>query len=185
MLQLDRKLTFAKYIQKCEAMPIEEKIKEENDRYWGINGGFYANYLPDWFDVFGENIKVVFFDELKENPKLLLQNLCQWLEIDYSIYESASFEVENKSVNYKNQSLQKIALLVNNKAEKFWRANQGLKTALRNVYYSINGQSHQEAIDEDSKANLKSLYNPYNQKLAHQLTSKGYNNLPAWLTESL
>ncbi len=183
MLELDRQLTLAEYISKCQAMPIEQKIKEENDRYWGIDGGFYANYLPDWFDVFGDNLKIMFFDDLKQDPKLLLKDLCQWLEIDFSIYESSSFEVENKSRNYKSQALQKIALLVNNKAEKFWRANQGIKTALRNIYYAVNGQSHQETINEKTLDYLKSIYNPYNRKLAGQLAERGYTDLPSWLAE--
>ena len=181
MLELDKNLTLAEYIEKCEALPYEEKIKKENDLYWGIEGGFYANYLEDWFEVFGDSIYITFLDELKQDSQLFLSNLCAWLDIDANVFKIQEFSVENKSLNYKNKYLQQLALFINFKAEKFWRANLGLKSALREIYFKFNSMPHEEKISEETINYLQSLYQPYNQKLAAQLSARNYSNLPQWL----
>ncbi len=181
MLELGSKVTLAEYIQQCEAIPLEEKVKKENDLYWGIDGGFYANYLQDWFDVFGESVYITFLDELKKDPEIFLSNICNWLNIDNSIFNTQDFSVENKSLNYKNKYLQQLALFINFKTEKFWRSNLRLKIFLRNVYYRLNSIPHEEKISESTLNHLQSIYQPYNQKLATQLLARNYKNLPRWL----
>lgn len=122
-----------------------------------------------------------FFDELKSNPQLFLSKICTWLDIDSVMFESQELNVENKSLDYKNKYLQQLALFINIKAEKFWRANSGIKRTLRNIYYNLNGLPHQENISEQTLKYLQSLYQPYNQKLAAQLLARNYTDLPQWL----
>lgn len=185
MMEIDKSLSLAGYIQQCNELPFEEKVKQENDTYWGIEGGFYANYLPDWFEVFDKNIKVFFFDELKQNSRLLLENLCQWLEIDATIYRTAELVIENKSVGYKNRAIQQLALAVNTRLESFWRSHPKLKTNLRNFYYTLNGSSHGEAtMNPETRRYLNSVYRSSNQQLRQQLEEQGYTNLPAWIAEA-
>ncbi len=181
MLELDKELSLAEYLRQCEAFSPEERVKKENDTYWGIEGGFYANYLEDWLNVFGKSVYITFFDELKKDPKLFLSKICTWLEIDPTVFESKELGVENKSLDYKNKYLQQFALLINSKAEKFWRANSGIKHFLRNIYYNLNSLPHQEKISEQTLNYLQSLYEPYNLKLAAQLLARNYTNLPQWL----
>ncbi len=35
-LELDQSVSFDEYIRRCEALPIEERVKRENNLYWGI-----------------------------------------------------------------------------------------------------------------------------------------------------
>ena len=181
MLEVNQKLSLAEYIKQCESLAADEIIKNENDKYWGIEGGFYANYLEDWLDVFEDSIYVTFLDDLKHDPQLFLAKIAAWLEIDNRVFKSQSLTIENKSLNYKNKYLQELALLVNTKAEKFWRANVGLKKAVRDVYYRFNGMQHQEEINSETLNYLASIYQPYNQKLATQLLARNYTDLPQWL----
>jgi len=183
MLELDSDLTLGGYLEMCKDMPHEERIKQENDRYWGIEGGYYTNYIEDWIEVFGASLKILFFDDLKQDSKLFLKETCQWLEIDESFIEQLDLSVQNKSVSYKNAGLQKLALFINGKAEKFWRANQGIKDFLRKIYYALNGQAHQDGADEQTLAKVQAIYKPHNQRLAEQLRSHGYSQLPSWLQE--
>ncbi|MEM6598411.1 MAG: sulfotransferase domain-containing protein [Cyanobacteria bacterium P01_D01_bin.36] len=184
MLEIDADLTLAEYLDLCESMPHEERIKQENDRYWGIEGGYYANYLQDWIDVFGESVNVLFFDDLKQDSKAFLEETCNWLEIDDTFVNSLDFDIQNKSISYKSAGLQKLALFINTKAEKFWRANQGIKNVLRNFYYAFNGQPHQGGVDQQTIDRIQSIYRPYNDNLKRQLRSHGYTHLPAWLQEN-
>ncbi len=180
-LELDKNLSLIEYLRQCEALSPQARVKQENDKYWGIEGGFYANYLEDWLNVFGKSVYITFFDELQNNPKLLISKICAWLEIDNAVFESKDLTVENKSLDYKNQYLQELALWINFKAEKFWRANPGIKRGLRNVYYNLNNMPYEEEINQQTLNYLQSLYRPYNQKLAAQLLAVNYTELPQWL----
>ena len=184
MLQLESDLTLESYLEVCQAMSYEERVKQENDRYWGIDGGYYANYIEEWFEVFDSSLKVLFFDDLKQDSKGFLEETCQWLELDNSFINTLDLNVQNKSVSYKNAGLQRLALLINEKAEKFWRANQGIKNFLRTVYYSLNGEPHQGGVKPETLDQVQAIYQPYNQRLAKQLRSHGYKNLPSWLQET-
>lgn len=181
MLELDSDLSLSRYIQQCIAMDRDILVKQENDRYWGVEGGYYANYLADWIEEFGDSLKVLFFDDLKKDTKSFLIETCRWLEIDDTVVKTLDFSVQNRSVGYRSAKLQKIALSINNKAEKFWRANQGIKNFLRQRYYALNGQSHRSTVDERTLLDLRALYRPYNERLAKQLTAHGYHHLPKWL----
>ena len=183
MLEVDKTISIEEYIQQCQELPMEEKLKEENDTYWGIEGGFYDKYLPDWFEKFDRNLKVVFFDDLKQDPRSFLIDLCQWLQIDPTIYDTASLGVENKSVGYKNKLLQQLALNINTRLEKFWRSHPQLKTNLRNFYYALNGNSYKETVSDETISHLREIYAPYNKRLRERLINQGYVNLPAWLID--
>ena len=183
MMEVERSISIRDYIQQCIELPMEEKVKPENDTYWGIEGGFYANYLPDWFETFDQNVMVLFFDDLKSNPKLLTSDLCRWLEIEPTFYDTAQLGVENKSVGYKNKSLQQLALNINTRLEKFWRSQPKLKTSLRNFYYALNGSSYGEMVSDETLNYLQDIYAPYNKRLREQLISRGYVGLPTWLNK--
>ena len=181
MLELEKSLSLEAYISQCQALPIEERCKEENDAFWGIDGGLYSNYLESWFNIFGDSIKIVFFDQLQKDSRLLLKDISNWLDIDPTFFENETLDVENKTVGYKYERIQEIALSFNMKAEKFWRANPRLKKKIRDIYYYINGDKQQEDNNENVLKTLYSIYEPYNKVLASQLQKKGYIDLPIWL----
>ncbi|GCA72015.1 hypothetical protein MiYa_03562 [Microcystis aeruginosa NIES-2519] len=181
MLALDKKLTIEQYIKQCELLSYSEKIKQENDTYWGLDGGFYANYLAEWLASFGKYLKVIFFDDLQSNSQELLADICSWLEIDYESWQLSYLKVENKSINYKNQFLQRLALTINQSTEQFWRGNPKIKSQVREIYYRINGMPYSDELKPETLEYLKELYKPYNKKLAAQLISGNHPVLPQWL----
>lgn len=181
MLEIPQDILFEDYIARCESMNPEEKKRRENNVWWGVDGGKYDIYLSDWFDVFGDKLKVVFFDDMKSDARGLTMDLCHWLGVDPSIYETYKFEVENKTVSYKNPFLQRFALSVNKGLESYWRAHPELKSNLRSFYYSLNGKQHADVIDEGARKRLLDIYAPHNVSLRATLRAHGYTKLPAWL----
>lgn len=185
-LELDQNLAFEDYIRQCEALPAAERVKRENNNYWGVEGGYYINYLADWFDVFGDDLKIVFFEHLVSNPKSVLVEICEWLGIEAENFTtSLTYSVENKTVNFKNRSLQEFALKANWKAEAFWRSHPRIKRFLRGVYYAINGVPHRDEISADTRGRLDELFRPHNRQLAVELSRRGYRDLPSWLEKEL
>ncbi len=181
MVELDDHLSLEGYIQQCQAMPYELRVKQENDRYWGLDGGYYANHIAGWFDVFGSSLKILFFDDLKSDSKSFLEKTCQWLELDTRFIETIDFTVQNKSMRYKNAQMQRLALHINDRTEKFWRSHKRMKDLFRKAYYTLNGQTHQDSVDEQTLLRIRAIYRPYNQLLGQYLTDHGYGHLPHWL----
>ncbi|MBL7923366.1 MAG: sulfotransferase [Bacteroidia bacterium] len=151
----------------------------------GVREGFYSDYLEDWFNRFGDNLKVVFFDDLKNRPMELTGEICQWLGLPADRYKPEDFTVENKTVYYKNKAVHKFILRINRKLEAFWRRNHAFKKKLRSFYYLFNAAASKgEKVDERSGKLLSELYKPYNQSLKSMLKERGYTNLPGWLENS-
>ena len=180
---LEEKVEMSDFIKKSIAGIYETS----NQNYFtrGVREGFYSDFLQDWIDLFGEDLKIVFFDDLKKDPMGLTTSIAKWLNIDSTVYKASDFSVENKTVYYKNKSLHKVILNINKKMEAFWRKNHSLKKKLRSFYYSFNAdQSSGEKMDDNTKQLLTDLYKPYNNKLKELLTKQGYTNLPAWISAS-
>ena len=160
-------------------------VYKENVYCRGLAQGFYSDYLIEWYKVFGNSIKIFFFEDLKTNPAKFMISICSWLEINPAIYESAKFTVENKRINYKSKILHQLASILNNKFERFFRTHHPIKKAVRNMYFLINESKNQkESISKNSIKNLELIYDRYNRRIFDMLISKGYTNFPEWLRES-
>jgi len=149
----------------------------------GIQEGFYIEYLPSWFDKFGENLKILFFEDLKKDSSAFMSDLCHWLGLDFGIYSVSDFTVENQTIAYRSKWLHKALLTVNKNFESFWRKNVRLKRTLRALYKGVNAEEkgRERMSDEDRKL-LNEIYSPYNKRLAEFLRGKGFKQLPEWLT---
>jgi hypothetical protein len=182
MTELNQALSLDDYIRACMALPAQEFRVRKNNKYWGVRGGFYIDYLQDWYEVFGDSVKVVFFDHLKESPLLLMRDICAWLGIDASIYENTrKWGVENKTVSYKNRILHRLAIKTNKNSEKFLRMHPWLKRYIRDVYYFFNGRQRKEDFRDSTIEELKQIYQQYNKRMALDLSMRGLSKLPKWI----
>jgi len=181
-LILDKDLTFKEYIKECESLGKEKVVLQEYNKYWGVMGGFYSDYLDAWYDTFGEeNVKILFFDDLKTDALSFLNGICKWLGIDSDVYDAKKFIVENKSVNFRNRTLHAIALGFNKYSERFLRRYPAIKQFARAIYFKINTKIFDETMNEEERTYLIRLYEESNRTLSLKLGEKGYNQLPNWL----
>ena len=110
----------------------------------------------------------------------MLRELATWLEIDPDGYTIERTDAENKTVAYKNRRLQRVALFVNDRSERFFRRHHGLKQRLRALYFKFNGKAGKAAVDESVLTGLAARYTEPNERLAAQLVAAGVA-LPPWL----
>ena len=183
-LQLPANMDFTQYVEQCLSMKDEDLDKKENQIYTGIYLGLYSKYMKAWYDTFGgKNLKVVFFEHLKDSPSELLSELCDWLQIDPTFYNSYNFDVKNRSVNYKLKHFHKAAVTMNDIGQRLWRRNPRLKSELLKVYYRLNGKPIDKS--EFRVGTIKELYSyfrPYNEALCSILKQQGVEDLPDWLS---
>lgn len=166
------------------ARSVESIDSSEHDPYTrGFREGLYIRYLPAWQRVFGDNFKVVFFDDLRAAATDLAAGICRWLGLDGSFYATQELEPENRTVDYRNRWLHRHVKTLYMKNEAFWRRNEWLRTSLRKAYNKVNVDAREarEGIDDRTLANLRELYLPHNRELRTFLVSHGYESLPGWL----
>jgi hypothetical protein len=48
-----------------------------------LTSSLYATHLKKWLDVFGEQVKVMYLEELREYPEEYIQEICNFLNIHY------------------------------------------------------------------------------------------------------
>ncbi|MEO5570981.1 MAG: sulfotransferase domain-containing protein [Bacteroidia bacterium] len=182
-LELEAAMDFKKYIDTCTQMNDRDIALRANNKFTGISSGFYSNHIKDWFDVFGDNLKVVFYDALSADPKKFMTELCKWLEIDVGYFDTFNFEIENKTYAFKNRFIQNMAITVNRGAARFWRKNPSVKKWIRKQYFKVNKSDVKEDYDEETMNAVFALYAPYNLKLKHFLIEKGITIIPEWLNK--
>lgn len=181
-LEIEKELSFSEFVNQCLTCSYDQPPKGDLQRnYLAIEDGFYAKYLEQWYGVFGDHLKVLFFDDLKKDPKQLTRELLEWLQLDLSFIEGINFESENKSIDYSNRRLHAIAIKAFRSAEHFFTANPKFKRTLRNLYYSINGGQFDREIDDETRSKLYAIYAPHNQELARLLAERGVKGMPEWL----
>jgi hypothetical protein len=183
--ELARDCSFDIYVENCRNFwESAQPIAKRSDRMYGaLVEGFYVDYFEPWQALFGDSLKVLFFDDLQRDKTLFMSKLCGWLGIDSDVYTREELQIENRTAYYRNVLLQKTALFMNKKLEKTLREHPQLKWWLRRIYYSINEAPDKERISEETRAYLTSVYAPYNRRLSNRLASLGYAHLPGWLME--
>jgi hypothetical protein len=153
----------------------------ERSPYWPLPSGSYAEYISEWLDTFGPSFRVVFFEDLAKDPRTVVEQLCSWLGIQTGPASELDYSVHNRTVLYKNKSLQKIALAVNDRGERFFRQHPMVKQTLLRIYSRFNRKLEPSQFDPAARRRLDAFYASSNKALATQLASRGYHQLPPWL----
>lgn len=182
-LRLPESMTIEEYCAATAEMTLADFADPDNERYFGFHGGCYADFLPTWAATYGDRLRILFFDDLIARPDESLHDLAEWLEIDPNGYRATSTETENRTVGFKNRRLQRVALFVNDGAERFLRRHHGLKQRLRALYYRVNGQSKRASVSDEVRGELHARYREPNDRLAEQLRRAGIA-IPEWLRAS-
>lgn len=186
-LELPADLTLTDYVRRCREMQADGGAAlrvRDNNPWFGLEGGKYAEYLMPWVDAFGGRLKVLFAEDLKADPRGELRNLFEFVGVEADQAEQIDLSIENKGTDYRFGGAQRAALAVNRAGEKFWRSHPRIKRSARRLYYALNGKTFEKQDDPDSLEALRQWYEPYNTLFARQLRGAGHVRLPDWLTRS-
>jgi hypothetical protein len=182
-LKIEREVNLDEYLDRAfQLRKRGSDRRREHNAYWAFSSGFYSDYIADWFEAFGPAFRVVFFEDLVENPRSVVKLLCDWLGIDQEPADRFNYSPENQTVLFRNRTFQRMALAMNNRAEGILRRHPAVKEPLRRLYYFFNRDRDQGGgFGPDARQRLDAIYAASNEKLAAQLTAEGYAELPAWL----
>lgn len=182
-LRIPQDTSFEEYVRACRSLSSTES---QTDREWyleGVEEGRYAKYINPWIDTFGHRVCFLFAEHLHERPRDVLREVFSFFGVSSSYASGVNLARENRSVNYKSRWVQRLAIMVNNAGERFWRAFPEVKRAARSAYYWVNGEPFTEEYDPGTIALLEQLYEPYNLALRRRLSQHGDYDFPEWLPE--
>ncbi|NNC93914.1 MAG: hypothetical protein HKN92_00020 [Chitinophagales bacterium] len=180
-LVIPKETSFYEYTKNSLEHGSKELFQESDQLYDVIEHGKYHHYLSQWFEVFDDNVRVVFFDDLKKDPIKLLGDIGDWIGIEKEAFKSVNLNPDNVSTNVKNTAFHKFARYAFHGFEEFWRMNPKFKNFSRDLYHKVNGEKHSDKIDDKTRGLLANKYDDEKTKLRELLSNRGYTNLPTWL----
>lgn len=140
-----------------------------------LEQGRYYRYLKKYFEVFdNNNILIILFDQLRENPKAVMKKICNFSGINEDFYNNYKFKVHNPTYNIRHPLLNRIynEIAFNLRRIFFKRDNirnifKNIKTNLDSIYLRINTEqkSNDIAIDDETKNFIKDYYREDIEKL--------------------
>lgn len=182
-LELPEGITFDTFVSECERLRATRADRlRENAAFFGLSGGFYADWLGDWLKSFGSALRVVFFDELVRSPASVMRDLCEWLELDPARLAPGEMRNEYPTVPYRSRVLQRLAIVTRRRASGILDSVPRIEGALRAAYTVVNRGQGRKEMPASTAAVLSARYAPSTQRVAMLLTEHGYGDrLPAWL----
>ncbi len=153
------------------------------DGLHGLRIGFYADYLGDWLDEFGDDLRVVFLEDLKRDPRAVITTLCAWLGIDTGVVASLDAEPRKVTQHPRSTLLAAAARRVKRRSERLLPPSA--QRGLRRAYAQVNsGGELSERFDPELRRHVQGIYQESNLATARLLAERGYQDLPEWLRVS-
>jgi hypothetical protein len=134
--------------------------------------------------VFGDDLRVLFFDGLASDLQGTTRSLLAWAGVDPSRLPDEPPARENQTVNVRHRGAQRVALAANRRLENLFRSQPAVKRGLRSLYYRANRSVEEPPPDAGLVAELRERYAPSNRRSAGILRGAGYADLPAWLADA-
>ena len=179
---LNGNLNFGSYINECKKVSDNQSIKKENYDFWAIVGGNYASLLTEWYNVFGNRLKVCFFDDMVKDEPKFIEEICKWLDLDKSEIDDSRTKVQNKSMIYRSKGLQRVATSFDRMFSGVWYYLPWIKWPFSGIYNLLNAKPNTETIPDSLKTELTQYYQSDLQKTREILKERQIENFPGWLT---
>ena len=179
--RIPKDLGFSDYLDRCEQLRRQGvDANVEHQPFWGLGGGCYAQWLVGWLDAFGGDFRISFFEDLKEDPSVSVKGHCRWLGINEDDVDTFDFAATNESQLYKNRTIQKAAVRLNRRGERFFRRHPALKHSMRKAYYAVNKAPSLPQMSDAERSRLTHFYAPYNAELSLRLADLGLEIPRQW-----
>ena len=141
----------------------------------------YNEHIQGWYNVFDENIKCIFFDDLIKNPNKVLKDIYKWLDLEPLLINNSRLENTNLGQTYKNSLIHILALYIFKKTKNIIPHN--LFIIIRKFYFKLNGTEIKSSLTEEAKSYLEPIFFPHLNGLKDILRTKGYKEFPDWLND--
>ena len=176
--------TFRVFFDDCTRLRrTREDLLKKNGRYRALRTSYYIEHACAWFDEF-EDVRIVFFEHMVEDPRQFVTEICEWLRIDVDPVCDIDFTHRNKTVGHRSRTLFRLANKMNLQLDRGVRFGPRTKRALRSVYWALNATEKRERLTAADRARAEEFFAPSNAALRQELRRRGYRRLPPWLSDA-
>lgn len=173
--------SFQDYVEACERRRRAGSQPVPRDHMHGLHIGFYADYVPLWLNTLGEDVKVIFAEQLFADPAAVLGSLFRWLGIDEAAVSAMNLVPRNSTQHPRSVRVAKLAYRLKRSGEQLRLLPPGVRTPLRRLYAATNAGRAPNRMAPEVRRHVAGLYQQSNVELASTLTAHDYHDLPAWL----
>lgn len=169
------------FLTRWEQGRAEDIASGRRPRASHLSAGWYADWLPDWFDTYGDDLRVVFAEHLAADPRAVVSDLCMWLDLDIGPVHGIDVGVHNPTLQPRSRGFARVAYRTRRRTNRLFAAQPLVRSALRQVYRSVNTTDQTERLPGPTRDRLTALYAPSNATVSALLRDRGYTDLPGWL----
>lgn len=173
---------FSHFVDECEQARARGDDRHLGNVFIALSVGFYSEYLRPWMDAFGDDLRVVFFEDLTASPLQASAAVSRWLDIDTEIVDSFDFSPRNQTMPVRSTRLGHAASVGGARLRKSLPPTSRTVRTVRTLYKFANRASQSEAMSIADRERLQSMYLASNLETARMLRQRGYEQLPAWLS---
>ena len=165
---------------------VEQRLRDgvpmvPGDGMHGLRIGFYADYLGAWLDEFGEDVRVVFTEDMRRDPGRVVADLCSWLGIDSGAVAGLDLGARNVTRHPRSPRAASVARRLKRRTEALNLLPATAYPRLREAYFRLNSGRLAERFDPAQRRRVENLYRDSNLTTARLLAAHGYEELPPWL----
>lgn len=176
-------ISFDDFVDECMRYSgngqISSRYRLDEQALKSLDSGKYAQYLREYSQVFScEQIKIMFYEDMRDNLNGFMAELCGFLVIDASFYDNYTFPRVNETFEPKLRVFHRVALSANEKLERFFRHHRSIKNRMVSYYKLINRKQGYLPMQDATRKKLEEYYSQSNRELKKLLKSEQY---PSWL----
>jgi Sulfotransferase domain len=182
-LNLPPSVTFDDYVARCIAFDTRASAPRELglDEWYlkALRFGCYSEFIAIFRSQLpARNIKVMFFEALRQDPRAFMVELSAFLEIDPGFWTDFEFRKSNVTFSGRNKTLHRLAMRMNAVTEPLMRRHPGLKQSLVRAYKTVNQE--REGYDPMSPVARKLLTEFYRPDIGTLQQQLGLTLPEAW-----
>jgi len=173
--------TFDEFVSECTRQRQLGTDRLPTNIFAAFSMGYYADFVEQWLDAFGNDIRIVFTDELSSDPHQVVERLCRWLDIDHTVTQSFDYERRMTTLQSGIPMLDRAAYLTRRIIRPL-RPTSAVRSIMRSIAGPLNGlRPSSEELSDRTRARVDDMYRASNVALSMCLRNHGYNDLPSWL----
>lgn len=151
--------------------PISKFFTDTDACFFAKESGEYSKFLPLYMEAFEKNFKIYSFDQLKNNPQELMNDLCRFIGITPEFYDEYEFNVSNKTVKVRSRLFHMLymyarrgyILLMKTPLKKLLGP---IRNSVTKLYHRLNEVDYDGKVDlRDFKDTEELLFNFYSKDI--------------------
>lgn len=176
--------SFAAFFERCvRHLRAATDLRPENSGVLTLRTGRYVEFLPGWMDTFGDDLRVVFAEDLARDPARVMAGIFGWLGVDEVV--ASNFDYDRRNVTRRSRSvrLRRLAVQGNVALKPILDRNPWLRRPLERGYLRLNTVGEQRRLTGEDRGRVQEFYAESVAALDRFLLTRGYAETPQWVRE--